>query len=794
MVTRPDLRLLPAACAVWMLAAIGTVQGPRAALSLLAVGVVIALCAAMLSGRAAAARILAGHLGLVAVLVALLMPGLLRYDAARSLLERASDDGLVVTATARATSGAEAPRSASPWDSGSVTFLAELGTAPLRVGRDIVRPPAHVRILVRGDGDAAVPGDPALSLEAIDQGDRVRVRGTVSVDGTLVVLRVRGVEAVDPARGVRADLRATARRTTAGLPADEAALVRGMTSGDTHGLSTGAEEAMRRAGLSHLVAVSGANIALVLAAVLGPLLLLGVPRRFRILAASAVGGAYVSLVGDQPSVLRAATMAAPLLLARLVGVRGSPIAALAATIAGWSVLVPQTAASIGFVLSALATGGILALAPPCARILSGATGGRLGETVALVVAVPLVAQIACTPILVLLAPEVSLWTVAANMAVAPVVGPATVIGLVALVLGPVWPGAAHAIQVVAAGSAHVVLLVAGIAAELPGSRIAVPGGATGMLLAAVAIVLALLVVAQWRRPLVRWGAAAIAVALLVPVVITHLPFVRPAGEDWTIAACAVGQGDATVLRGPPTSGAPEVVLIDTGPKPEALTACLDLLRIDRIDLLVLTHPHADHVDGRSALTGSRTPRRQWACPSEEARRATLPGVPVEQVVRGRTEQLPGLRLDVLWPTSAEDVRRVAARESSAPDQGGANDCSVVLAASWADGTRFLGLGDLEPEAQGAFAALAPGHADVVKVAHHGSRRQDPELYALIQPDIAVIEVGETNTFGHPAPATLTLLTALPAPTIRTDRDGTSVIGPAPGSPGALEVRRVGPPR
>src|SRR5699024_4880688 len=231
--------------------------------------------------------------------------------------------------------------------------------------------------------------------------------------------------------------------------------------------------------ISHLVAVSGANIALVLAAVLGPLLLLGVRRRPRLLAAGILMAGYLWLVGDEPSVQRAATMVTPLLAARFAGIRASPVAALALTVALWSVIDPVTAASVGFLLSGLATAAILIAAPPLATALVELSGERIGRTTALVLAVPLVAQLACTPVLVLLTPEISLWAVPVNMIVGPLVGPTTVIGLLALVLGTVWPAAAALLWSVAAGGAHLVLLIARAADALPGSRIAVPAGATG---------------------------------------------------------------------------------------------------------------------------------------------------------------------------------------------------------------------------------------------------------------------------------------------------------------------------
>lgn len=813
--TRADLRLVPTACALWTLAAVGAAQGVRPVLVALALLVVAALVPVLIAGRTDAVRAVCAHLALLLVGTLLLLPAVQRAQAARDVLEQAQADGRTVTLQARVLEEPEAREGGPEWASPSVMAPVVLPAGTVRVGREEHRLPVRLRALLVGDAGTAAAGEgPAeLSLAGASMGDVVRIRGRPSVEGTLVMIRVTEVQRIDTARGIRAQLRAAARDTTGTLPADEAALVRGMTTGDTAGLSRAAEDAMQGAGLSHLVAVSGSNLGLVLGAVLVPLLLLGAPRRPRILLAVLVGAGYVALVGDHPSVLRAATMAAPMLAARFAGVRPSPVAALATALVLWSVAAPLEAASIGFVLSALATGAILVLAPPTARAIGSLSRERLSGPAALVVAVPLVAQAACTPVLILLVPEVSLWTVAANLLAAPLVGPATVLGLIAVVIGPLAPGLAGVLWLLPAGSAHLVLLIAHGAASLPGAHIAVPDGAAGAL-GAVAVLAAVAAMTALRhRRAVRWLAAVAAAVLIAQGAARCSPWLPGAAQGWTVAACAVGQGDATLLRTLPPGADPFVVLIDTGPDPAALTACLDDLRVERIDLLVLTHPHADHVGGNGALTGPRMPREQWVCPSRDAQGAAVPGPAARPVVRGDGADLPGLRLDVLWPLSAEDVVRVAARETSSSEQGDANDCSVVLAATWSDGSRFVGLGDLEPEAQASLAELGPGPTDLVKVAHHGSRRQDGALYAALSPSLALVEVGQDNTFGHPAPATLTMLDVLGTPAVRTDRDGTVVLTPraaadsmqgsgdgsegaSPGAPGwdLADARSVGPPR
>lgn len=807
MLGRADLRLLPAAVLIWVLAAVGilaSVRGMVAAFALIlaVVGIIV-----LLSGRRELLRVLGAHVLLVVVGIGLLIGSVGRFHASLDALGDAASRGGRTVIDVRALEDAAVVNTGPEWSRGTLSLRGRTeptgsaapsdgseahGTAGGAPAPSPLAQSASVTVILRG---AAGQG-----LERVHRGDVVRTTGTVRVDGSLVIIRVKAIEVIRPQGGLRATLRAAARRDTAGLPEDEAALVRGMSTGDTTGLSATAKDAMTRAGISHLVAVSGANIAIVLVAVMGPLLLIGVRRRVRLALGAIVVAAYVLLVGEEPSVLRAATMAVPLLVARWQGIRASPVVALSATIAVWSLASPQTSVSVGFVLSALATGAILLAAPPAARTIVEISRERIPHPAALVIAVPLVAQVACTPILLLLSPEVSAWSVAVNIAVAPLVAPATVIGLAALVIGPLWPSAASALDTVAAGAAHLILLIATFADGLPGARIEVPGGATGAVLAAGVAALSIIAIRARHHRAVRWAITVVVVATLAPPIAHRLPLPGAEDDSWTVGACAVGQGDAVVLRGPPVAhGDRAVVLIDTGPEADALTSCLDDLSIDTITLLVLTHPHADHIGGIAALTGSRAPAQQWVCPTAEGQAAARPPGAAQAVTRGVRTELAGFGLEVLWPVSAEDVERVAAAETSSSEQGTANDCSVVLAATWPDGTRFVGLGDLEPAAQRALALLRPGSADIVKVAHHGSRRQDAGLYAQLTPRTAIIEVGSENTFGHPAPATLTLLDGLGAPAVRTDRDGTVAITPADpaattGETSRDRARSVGPAR
>lgn len=795
--TQDDARLLPAAAVTWILAVLGIRSGTATAVAALLVLIALAAAALPVLAGNGRARALAAHAGLVLLLGALLVPALRSAEISRQILVDAAAAGETVELELTLSSTPAPPSSGPAWSREGLQVMARTARGTIQHGRHSSHSGSRIPVLLRASAPEA-----AQELGAVGGGDRVQVRGTVRDGGDLLVLQGREVRSA-PHSGLRGaldaqrrELRAQLRAATAGLPQDEGALVRGMATGSAEGMSHEAEESMRRGGITHLVAVSGTHIGLVLAAVLVPLLLLGVGRRPRILLGALTVAAYAWLVGEAPSVQRALTMAAPLLIARLVGVRGSPLAALSMTVALWAVLDPVTAASAGFMLSALATAAILLLSRPVAQGIRAAGGERIPPAAALVIAVPLVAQLACTPLLVTFTPEISLWAVTVNMAVAPLVGPTTLLGLLALVIALVWPPLAGVIAQGSGGGAHLILLTARAFDALPGARIPVPEGTLGML---GMILLPLAAAAAWalrRRRATRWVLAAALVIALSPALGQRLA--TGGREDWMVAACAVGQGDAVLLRPPAESGGedPPTVLVDTGPDPELLTRCLDLLGVRSIELLILTHPHADHVGGRQALTGPRVPAAQWICPLEGASQDALAQAAPQAVTSGHVHALGTLELEVLWPPSAQAAEQAHARERGSGEGDAANDCSVTVHAQWDDSTSMVLLGDLEPAAQADLAALlADDHpawrgADLVKVAHHGSRFQDPRLYESIAAQLAIITVGEENTFGHPTRQTLDLLASQGSAVVRTDRDGTVILPVAdPAAP-----RSVGPAR
>jgi competence protein ComEC len=556
-------------------------------------------------------------------------------------------------------------------------------------------------------------------------------------------------------------LRSGLRVASSGLAPDARGLLPGLVVGDTSRVPASLDADLRTAGMTHLVAVSGANLAIVASFVLLAGRWAGVRGRLLPLAAAAAIAAFVVVARPQPSVLRAAVMGAIGLAALATGRRRRGLAALAAAVVVLLLADPWLARSYGFVLSALATGGLVLLAPGWAAAWR-ARGMPRPPAEALAVA--LAAQLVCAPVVVLLSGQVSLVAVPANLLAAPAVAPATLLGVLALAVAPASTAGAAAVARVAELPVRWIAAVAHTAAGLPEAAMPWPGSAAGAaLLAGATLVVVLLGRVLGRRP----GAAAASAAVLgvVLVVPATTPGWPPAG--WLLAVCDVGQGDALVLAAGPGSG----VVVDAGPDPRAVDRCLRGLGVHRVPLVLLTHLHADHVEGlpgvlrgrevgELALGGYAEPHGELVRVRRWTRKA---GVPLTTAIVGERVTVGPVSWRVLWPVRVID-------EGSVP-----NNASVVVLVR-TRGVRLLLTGDVEPPAQRALLAREPLPAvDVLKVAHHGSAYQAQGLLTVARPRIALISVGVDNDYGHPAPATLRALRQAGALVGRTDRDGTLVV-------------------
>ena len=550
-----------------------------------------------------------------------------------------------------------------------------------------------------------------------------------------------------------------------GVSADAEALVAGLTIGERTMLSEQVSLQMKTLSLTHLVAVSGANLAIILGAVYFLSAALGAGRSFRFASALVVMVGYVLLVGPESSVIRAATMAIFVMVGLWLGRGSTPLNSLSLAIIFLLVVDPALATDIGFALSAFATAGLLLLAEPIFEYLRQ----RMPDFLALGIAASSSAQLFTTPVLLLLQPSLPLYSVLANLLVEPVVAPVTILGILGVVVASINIPLAGVASYLASLLANWIVIVAQELSSWPMARLHFVQGGLGIMLVASIVILLALSVGALKRHAAQLRFASVLIFLVAASwSIQDQVRYQQFSKNFEFLACDVGQGDALVLRSKNV-----VALIDVGPKPDKIDQCLDSAGILRIDLLVLTHFDADHVAGISGalsgrsvglaiLPGFQDDRPLVAVVSEELEAL---GVPIEIGRAGLSGVLGDLNWKILQPT---------AQAQEAQDS---NDASLVFAA-WGNEHALLALGDLGESGQLRLMRNAlpdlhslRGKRLVLKVAHHGSADQSRKLFNYLEPDLSLFSVGK-NDYGHPAPSALEMAAATGSVILRTD-----VLGP-----------------
>jgi competence protein ComEC len=546
-----------------------------------------------------------------------------------------------------------------------------------------------------------------------------------------------------------------------GMPAREAELARGFVLGADEGIDAQTEEDFRRAGLSHLLAVSGQNVTLLVLLAMPLLAAFGIPLRERLLWALGLIAVYVSLAGAEPSIQRAAVMGAAGIVATLSGRRASRLFGLAAALLVTLAVDPSIAADVGWQLSFAAVAGIFLLAAPIRAAVSTRIGGSEGAR-ALVegLAVTLAATLATAPLIAFHFGALSTTTLLANLLAMPAVAPAMWLGMASAAAAQV-PGLP--LELLNAPNALVVAYVAQVAAwcgrpDWAEAHVALGGSGLAIAYATLAAVSAVVLRSGARG--LRWIVAAAIVlpglGLLAPLVAVGGEAPAPTLAGLRVTVLDVGQGDAILFQ-PAVAPA---VLVDGGPPGTGLEAELAEAGVERLGAAVLTHDQSDHAGGiEELLEGFPVARLAYArlAPATLGRARDAGAVPV-RIFAGGELRSGALRLEALWPPRELLDGQLAG--------GDANALSLVMLARW-HGFSMLLTGDAEAEV----VPLDPGPVDVLKVAHHGSEDAGlADLLAGSRPALSVISVGEGNSYGHPTASTLATL-AENGPILRTDRDG-----------------------
>ncbi len=571
------------------------------------------------------------------------------------------------------------------------------------------------------------------------------------------------------------DLRANYVALLSGVTPDSKVLVAGLAMGEIADLSEELEEQMRSVSLTHLVAVSGANCAIVVGMVylICVRLRLGRIGRAVISLTSLVG--YVLLVGPDPSVLRAAVMTASVIVMVALGRRTWALNALAVAAIILLIADPWLAVEYGFGLSVLATSGILLLAPAMTEKLAT----KMPLPLALGLSVTMSAQLLCLPLLLQLQSGLPTYSVVANLLAGPMVAPVTVLGILALILTPIAPWLVGPITWLASLGTFLIESVAIFFAELP---IVYFPWVTGLSATILSVLLILMVSAWLRSNLPRLRQASVAGLVIVAVATLSVPAaseILPGGwplRDWEVVACDVGQGDALVIK-----SLGRVAVVDVGKDKELIDNCLTELGVRTIDLLVLTHFDFDHVGGLTGALGGRV-----------VSHAIVSGFPDDRpATKSSLDQLNEIGTQVMTaePTISGSLGefgwRVLAPTKTASEAKDSNDASVTMIFRSRRIDLVL-LGDLGAEGQervsrSLMQVIGSSNSPLIlKMSHHGSNDQSASFHQQLEPDLALISVGSENGYGHPGKQALQILGSVGAQVLRTDLLGAIAISSASG--------------
>lgn len=751
-----DGRLVPAAAGCWATTAFGELGLGTALAWLTAACGVTALLAILAGWRYAATRAITVLVG--ASIAGSALAGLLALDRLDSRSASPVAQAALQDAFVRVTGEVDGRPRPVRGSADRVVVPVSVDSMTLRDGTVATA----VQVVVLGDANDwrhALPGTPVQITGTAHTPDRRSSVVAVVIDSGSSRIGRSAPRWSVIAQKVRDGLRDAA---SVNAP-DTAGLLVAMVDGDTSGISPVVQEDFRRAGLAHLLAVSGANVAIVVGSVLWLTRLLRAPFAAQIACGAAGLASFMVVAGPEPSVLRAAAMGVVMIVALASGRPRAAVPALCAAVIVLLAALPSLSTSAGFALSVLATAGIVVLG----AAWTDSWSRHLPRPLAAALAVAASAMVATLPVIVLLLPVVNVSSLVANMVVVPAVPLATICGVAACVIAPVALLPAQWLCYAGGFAVRWVEVVARAVSEPGPLQIRLPAGIGALALVCLALLALVVTIRLGRRhPLLRTIAGGVAVGALVvsaPVRCAVKPW-PPSG--WVVAACDVGQGDATVVR----AGDGSAVVLDTGPDAALLDRCLRELGVSSVPVLLLTHFHDDHVAGTPAVVGKREVGRvvigayDGAAVEASIRSITAAaGVPVLEVGAGWSYETGAVTVQVLGPP------KPIIGTTSDP-----NNNSLIVRVT-AGPTSVLITGDAQHELQTAMIGCGCLGADILKVAHHGSKNRDDRFAAATGARLALVSVGAGNDYGHPAPSTLAELERLGMTVRRTDLDGIVVV-------------------
>jgi len=556
---------------------------------------------------------------------------------------------------------------------------------------------------------------------------------------------------------------------TTSLSGDARELLPGLILGDTRNQSLALSQDMKNSGLTHLTAVSGGNIAILLLAIIW------LCQKFRFtIKKQIVTGLFTLiifalLVRTEPSVVRASLMGAISLLGLFTGTRRHGISALVTTICIALLVDPNLAVSWGFCLSVFATAGLLVFTRPFANKISELVT-RIPESLSVLIAVALSAQISTAGLIAGFSGQITLWSIPANLLASPVIPFVTILGYLSLVFSNFYTPFAYLFGYLAAFFANWIGFLAHYFASNETSIIHVPKGIIGFLLISFIMALsAFLIFLVTKTKIENKRTLVISIFLIIisSLILKTKDVKNWPIRNWQFVMCDVGQGDGLVLK----DSTGKVLVVDVGPNGQLMNDCLKKLGVKTIDVLMLTHFHADHVEGLELVKNRHKIQKVYLTWIEdpvyevERTKQLLNDVLTFHIKSGEVISLGELKIQCLWPT------KIKMNLGSIPNNSSLVNLVTIKNAS------FLLTGDIEPPAQEAIQKLWKiPQVDVVKVPHHGSKFQDVNFPKWTRARIALISVGQENSYGHPAKLTLDLYRDSGMQVLSTDEVGSIAIG------------------